>query len=423
VCYFYGEQAPNFHPPLQKTETQRTAPAQLGAGYDYDVCDAQSILTRMRVEEGRIVLPDGMSYAILALPDQDFMSRPVLEKIGELVAAGANAVGPKPTRSVGLRNAADHDQAVRRLADELWGACDGTTVTSNRHGKGMIFWGPTWRAVLEGKGMGPDFHVVHDAERDHLDYIHRRAGARDFYFVQNKTMDWKTLDCVFRVANGEPEYWNPINGRIESCGAFAAVDGGTRVTLTLPPAGSVFVVFGPPTPGASPSLIYADKTGTAPALAIEGPWKLAFPGTFGAPESFQFYTLKSWTESDLPAVRYFSGVVAYEKTVEVPAEMLTGARRLTLDLGDVKEVASVHVNGSRVGTVWTPPYRVDITGALAAGTNTLRVEVANLLANRIIGDLAQPGAGSFTRSNMNAFKADSPLHASGLLGPVRIFRD
>jgi hypothetical protein len=420
VCYFYGEQAPNFHPPQQKTETRRTAPAPLGLGYDYDVCDAQSILTRMRVEDGRLVLPDGMSYAILALPDQDFMSLPVLEKIADLVAAGATAVGPKPMRSVGLRNAAGHDDAVRRLADTLWGACDGKTVTSNRHGKGLIVWGPTWRAVLEGKGIGPDFHVVDDAERDNLDYIHRRAGARDFYFVQNKTMDWKTLDCIFRVVNGKPEYWNPVSGRIESCGAFAETDGGTRVTLTLPPAGSVFVVFGPPTAGAHESLIDVDKTGAAPALEIEGPWKLVFPGTFGAPDSVQFDGLKSWTESDLPMIKYFSGIVTYEKTFEIPAGTLAGAGRLALDLGDVKEVASVRVNGRDVGTVWTPPYRVDVTGALKPGANTLRVEVANLLANRIIGDRAHPGAGTFTKSNMDAFKADSPLSPAGLLGPVRL---
>ncbi len=425
VCYFYGEQAPNFHPPRQRTETRRTAPAPLGPGYDYDVCDAQSILTRMRVEGGRLVLPDGMSYAILALPDQDFMSLPVLEKIAELVAAGATAVGPKPRRSVGVRGAAAHDEAVRRLADKLWGACDGTTITSHPYGRGLILWGPTWRDVLNGKGIGPDFHVVDEAERDNLDYIHRRADSRDIYFVSNKTMDWKTLDCVFRVADGRPEYWNPVNGRIESCGAFAAAKGGTQVTLTLPPAGSVFVVFGPPTEGTHEGITYADKTGAAPTLAIEGPWKLVFPGTFGAPAAVQLDRLKSWTDSDLPAVKYFSGVVVYEKTFEVPAETVTGARRLTLDLGDVKEAASVRVNGREVGTVWTPPYRLDVTGVVAPGANTLRIEVANLLANRIIGDLAHPDGGVFTTSNVidgpkAPLTAASPLHPSGLLGPVLI---
>lgn len=422
VCYFYGEQAPNFYPPRQKTETRRSAPAPLGLGYDYDVCDAQSILTRMSVKDGRIVLPDGLSYAILALPDQDFMSLPLLEKIGKLAAAGATVVGPKPVRSVGLHGAAANDEAVRRLADKLWGKCDGKAVTENMHGKGRIFWGPTWRTVLERGGIGPDFHVVSEAERDNLDYIHRRTDTREIYFVSNKTMDWKTLDCVFRVTNGQPEYWNPVNGRVETCGAFSAVAGGTRVTLTLPPAASVFVVFGKQTEDRRAAVpkgdTYVDRTGMTPALEMAGPWTVIFPDA-----SVQFDELKNWTDSDQPAIRYFSGLATYEKTFEVPAALVAGADRLSLDLGDVKEVAEVHINGRPVGTVWTPPYRVDLTGALKSGTNTVKIVVANLLANRIIGDRANPAAGTFTKSNIDVLKATSPLAPSGLLGPVRLLRD
>jgi hypothetical protein len=152
-----------------------------------------------------------------------------------------------------------------------------------------------------------------------------------------------------------------------------------------------------------------------------------FGGRFGAPDAVQFEALKSWTASDLPAVKYFSGVVAYEKAFEVPAGMLAGGGRLVLDLGGVGDVAAVRVNGRDVGMVWTPPHRVDLTGALTPGTNTLRIEVANLLANRIIGDLAQPGSGVFTRTNMigggrTPLTAASPLRPSGLLGPVVLRR-
>jgi hypothetical protein len=200
------------------------------------------------------------------------------------------------------------------------------------------------------------------------------------------------------------------------------------VTLTLPPAGSVFVVFGKAAADAKASDTYVDRTAASPALALAGPWTLVFNGVFGTPASIPLDGLKSWTESDVAAVKYFSGLATYETSFEVPAGAIAGARRLVLDLGEVKETARVSLNGREVGTVWTPPYRVDITGAVAPGTNALRVEVANLLANRIIGDLAAPAAGTYMRSNVITgprapLTAASPLHPSGLIGPVRIFKD
>jgi hypothetical protein len=426
VCFYYGDQAPNFYPQFHSVP-RKIVPEPLGLGYDYDVCDTQSILTRMRVDGGRIVLPDDMSYAIMALPEQDVMPLAVLQKIEKLVAAGATVVGPKPVRSTGLRGAGENDAAVKRLAKKLWGRCDGKTVTENRYGKGRIVRGQSWRDVLAATGIGPDFHVVNEAERDNLDYIHRRTAAREIYFVRNKTMAWKRLDCVFRVTRATPQFWNPISGRIERSGAFEAVDGGARVTLTLPPAGSVFVVFSN-VPAShriatGDGITYLDTSNLSPALELKGPWRLGLSKRFGAPESIVYDELKSWTESPDPAVKYFSGFVTYEKTFDLPASTVEGARRLTLDLGDVKDVAEVYVNGRSVGVVWTPPYRVDISAATRPGENKLKVEVINLLANRLIGDRAYPAGGRHTKSNIRALRADSPLLPSGLLGPVRVFAD
>jgi len=428
VCFYYGDQAPNFYPAFHSVP-RKIVPEPLGLGYDYDVCDTQSILTRMRVEGGRIVLPDGMSYVIMALPKQDFMPLNVLQKIEKLVAAGATVVGAKPMRSTGLQSAAENDGAVKRLADKLWGKCDGETVTVNRYGKGRILWGPSWCDVLANKGVGPDFHVVNEAERDNLDYIHRRTADREIYFVRNKTMASKTLDCVFRVEGGQPQYWNPLSGKIERSGDFEAVDGGTKVSLTLPPAGSVFVVFSELRANdrttTAEGVTYLDQSNVSPALKLERSWRLSFSKRFGTPEPIMFDRLQSWTESPDPGVKYFSGVVTYdyEKTFDLPETTAKDVRRLTLDLGEVKEVAEVYVNGRSVGVVWTPPYRVDISAAARPGENELKVEVINLLANRLIGDRAYPAGGRYTKSNIQALRADSPLLPSGLLGPVRVFAE
>jgi hypothetical protein len=166
-----------------------------------------------------------------------------------------------------------------------------------------------------------------------------------------------------------------------------------------------------------------NKSNRSPALELEGPWRLGFSKRFGAPESTVFDKLTSWTDSPDPAVKFFSGVVTYEKTFDLPASTAEDAPKLTLDLGDVKEVAEVYVNGRSVGVVWAPPYRVDISAAAEPGENELKVEVINLLANRLIGDQAYPAGGRHTKSNIQAFRADSPLLPSGLLGPVRVFAD
>ncbi len=424
VCYYYGDQAPNFFPAYHNVP-RKIVPEELGLGYDFDVCDAQSILMRMRVEDGRVVLPDGMSYAILALPEKDSMPLAVLRKIEKLLAAGATVVGPRPVRSVGLKDSQTDDRAVKALGEKLWGVRYGKGSGENPCGKGRVVWGRSWRDVLAGQGIAPDFLVIGQAERDNIDYIHRRTADRDIYFVRNKTTSVKTIDCVFRVQKRKVQLWDPVSGRARQCDGFETVKGGTKVNLSLPPSGSIFVVFGrgaagPEAPGGEVKP-QADKTDSPPAIAIRGPWKLSFPKGWGAPESVVFDKLKSWTDASQPGVKYFSGTGTYENTFSIDTSRASGPGGLWLDLGDVKEVAEVYVNGRSVGVVWTPPYRVDISSAVKPGENRLKVEVINLWANRIIGDKTLADGVKYTKTNMSGvFKAGQTPLPSGLLGPVRI---
>jgi hypothetical protein len=421
VCYYYGDQGFNFVP------VKHVDPA-LGYGYDYDVTNAEVLLTRMSVKDGRLVLPDGLGYELLVLPEREDMDVAVLEKIEQLVQAGATVVGPKPTRSNGLGDYRRRDAEVRTAAARLWGPCDGTTCKENSCGKGRIIWGTSLRDLLQGRGIGPDFGFISDDKDCDLDYIHRRTAEADIYFVSNKREQWQDVTCSFRVSDKVPQLWLPDTGEIAVCPSYERTTGGTRVPLRLAPFGSVFVVFQHVAQPPSAGVRITPEGGGAThdrSWAVDGLWQVSFPPGWGAPASRTFPQLISWTQDSDEGVKYFSGVAAYHKTLPLAPDQLGTDRRLVLHLGRVRFVAEVYLNGRSLGTVWKPPFTVDITDAAKVGTNELVIEVANTWSNRLVGD-AQTEGRDFCRTNIARSLTytvpwkDTPLLDSGLLGPVRL---
>jgi hypothetical protein len=207
------------------------------AGYNWDECTTATVLTRMAVKDGRIVLPDGMSYRVLALPWSQMMTPQLLRKVKELVQAGATVLGPKPTVSPSLSGFPKCDEEIKQLATELWGNADGQTVKENRFGKGRVVWSDSPENVLAEAGVQPDF------TSGPLRFIHRRAGETDIYFVANSQPHEFVTTSSFRVMGRIPELWWPDRGRIERAAMWQEKDGVTYVALPLGPSGSVFVVF------------------------------------------------------------------------------------------------------------------------------------------------------------------------------------
>lgn len=468
VCYYYGDQAPNFVKP-------KHVDPSLGYGYDYDVTNSDVILTRMDVRDGKIVLPDGMTYELLVLPDQNDINLDVLKKLEQMVKAGATIVGPKPVRSNGLKDYLSRDKKIRRLADKLWGRCDGKNVTEHGYGKGKIVWGRKLRNILAARNVKPDF-TFSGAEDASLDFIHRRTPDADIYFVSNRKMRPEQVDCTFRVKGRAPELWMPDTGQIHKCALYDSVEGGTRLPLRLEPMGSVFVVFREPLNGANivslsrngkrvfpgyssaetaevelrrnkrgDNELVAGRAGkyvietaagrkipididsVPDAFQIEGPWDVHFPAGWGAPPSKLFSELISWTKADENAIKYFSGIATYNKKFDIPGRLVADDVELVLDLGKVREVADVYLNGRHLGILWKQPYRIDITGAAGAGSNNLVIEVANTWNNRLVGDGKLPEERRFTHTNivkgptawMKPWK-NVDLLESGLIGPVRL---
>ena len=218
-------------------------PGMVRPRYDYDGCSAESVLTRMRVQRGRIVLPDGMSYRLLALPPGRTMTPALLAKIKDLVEAGATVVGAPPVRSPGLTGFPACDRQVERLAAELWGDCDGSATREHRFGRGKAIWGKTAEGVLAEMGVRPDFECKSFAGA--IRYIHRRWGHADVYFVANAAPRTLVAHCTFRVAGKRPAFWHPDSGQIEPAIVYRPTDQGTQLPVGLGPSGSVFVVFQP----------------------------------------------------------------------------------------------------------------------------------------------------------------------------------
>lgn len=409
VLYYYGDHVPNF------TQLKASDPAHCEPGYDYDVITAEALTGRASVRDGKIILPGGMSYRLLVLPNRDEISLPVLEKIQELVNAGATVIGPKPTHAETLQDHASADVQIQKIAGELW---------NGKTGKGRVITGKTAREVLLNDDVPDDFLITGDYHKP-LDYIHRTDGDAEIYFVANRSESAVSALCAFRVTGKAPELWNPVTGARKVAAAYQVEgDGRTLVALEFPPCGSWFVVFREPAashPAVEP--VSATVRSSAPkSLAdITGPWTVHFDPKWGGPETAQFDSLMDWTNRTEPGIKFYSGTAAYEKTFDFAGGR--GASRIYLDLGNVHELAEVKVNGRSCGVTWCPPFRVDVTDALKSGKNKLQVEVVNFWPNRIIGDASLPPAQRFTRTNIRKLAADTPLEPAGLLGPVQLLEE
>lgn len=633
VAYFISEDTP-------KMTGQRKP--ELPAGYDFDYINADVIENRLTVKDGRFVLPDGMSYRLLVLPDSVTMRPALLKKLRDLVAAGGVVLGLPPSHSPSLENFPNSDAEVKTLAREIWGNAELKQPGENQLGKGRVIWGKGLADVLATLGSKPDFES--SAE---LRFKHRQSEDADIYFVANPTAESLTATAAFRVGDKAPELWWPDSGRIERPAVYEAADGVVRLPLAFGPTGSVFVVFrekaapkserivsitrngeeilgttvrpavGSGASGDRPNnftfavwvkpeddttlvreantaivgmaekrndvfypphgsgfggeghagcglavgrngvcvfehgggyfapplvhavaltnwthvaVVYRDgqpslylngvlaKTGlksthivhsgagqggskyrgklggieqvprslsaaeiarlmtamrqpsdgagvlpfqlfrnpvgqlsaqggqsgdyqlkmadgqtrplqvspAVPPVEIPGPWEVSFAPGRGAPEKITFDALTDWTQRPEPGIKHFSGTAVYRKTfvLDPPRDgnlksQISNLKSPTfLDLGKVNDIATVRVNGQDLGTLWLPPYRLDITAAVKPGANTLEVEVVNTWNNRLVGDAALPLEQRRTLLTAPTVRKNSPLMPAGLIGPV-----
>lgn len=421
VLYYYGDHVPNI------AILKDNDPAGALPGFDYDVINEDRLLA-LSVVNGRVTLPHGMDYRVLVIPDHQVMSLKALQKVYELVQAGATVIGPKTLKTVSLVDYPASEGEVEQIARELWG--NKVSHRGDRKvGNGRMAWGYTAREWLLANNIQPDcfFRLLPEgntegapADNDpgRFGYIHHRLGEADYYFIRSGWSKATGAEVTFRVSGMLPEFWDPVSGSVWPAKAWKQENGHTTVPVRFHPYGSLFVVFRRPLADEKSSAEGRNVAGFEPQKTLEGDWEVSFDPRWGGPARVEFDTLQSWTSRPEAGVRFYSGAAVYHKTFSYKGDR---DGRLWLDLGDIRDVGVAHVklNGKDLGTVWAPPFRVDISGLLKRKNNKLEVEVINSWRNRLVGDRGLPPEKRFTKTNIT-IRDDWELLPSGLLGPVVI---
>ncbi len=422
VLFYYGDSVPNFVP------AKKILPG-LGFGYDYDVTNSDVLLNNLTVDRGKLVLPHGQSYEILVLPDESYMQPEILEKIEELVWNGATVVGPKPDRSHGLLDWEVRDQEVQNLANELWGDCDGENILHTEYGRGHIYWGKKIRSVLTSTGVYPDFDFKGNMDNTALDFIHRKDGEVDIYFIRNTTAEAIKGTAIFRQKKKEPEFWDPATGRIFAAHKKKDRHGYIHISLNLDAYSSLFVVF---SDHAGDETLMPVLNKKLKEVELTGAWNLYFPEEAAGAGPIEFDSLVFWNERQEDGIRFFSGIATYGKVFEWDEKAPENGHRIFLEFDQLVEVAQVYLNSKDLGILWKLPFRVDITDALIPGENFLKIDVANTWANGLAGDARLPMDRRRTKTNItrlpNAWSyplqeipnEDYPLLEGGIAGKVKI---
>ena len=425
VLYYNGDWAPNLVGPRNITHNP-------GKGYDYDVCNAEVLIERVSVRDGKLVLPDGMSYHLLILPDADRMPVEVARKIESLVKAGATVLGPKPLADPGLKDYPNCDKLVSDIGDSLWGDLDGKDVVERKVGKGRVVFGKSPGEILMANGIVPDIEIA-GQEETYIDYIHRATADADLYFLANRKDRPETVTVTFRQTGRQPELWDAVSGTKRDLPEYAIKDGRTSVELQFDSYASMFIVFAKP----------AEKTAgknfarSKPLQQIRGPWTVQFDKEWLYPVdglkskeaqgSFVFDKLADWSEHVDPAVKYYSGTANYNTQFSFNGNVDPDVRYV-LDLGEVYIAASVRLNGFDLGVVWCEPWSIDVAKALKSGVNKLEIKVVNQWPNRLIGDGKLPEDQRRTKTNVTDYyrspkEGKHNLLPSGLLGPVQLTKE
>ena len=427
VAMFIGEDIP------ARSILADALPVALPPGYRHDSINRDALLRTARVEDGALILPGAMRYRVLILPDSDRMTPELAERLAVLAQAGLTIVGDVPTRSLGGADGAATDARLRHAA------------------AAMRLLPYADLPALLARTCPPDALFGGDATT--VEWTHRAAPAGDLYYVSNQGDRAVEVTADLR-AQGRPHVWRPDDATTQPMTAWRNAHGRTQCTLSLAPRDALFVIVEPSAAGDPVIAVQGSgharlvarggrgvlssegagawtvrrRSGRAIRLAIPPPppapavgdWRVTFPGL----GERAWPGLARWDLSAEEGIRHFSGTAVYTARFRM-ARAGVGGLRWHLDLGTVADLADVTVNGRRVGTLWKPPFVIDVTDAIRAGDNRLTIAVTNTWLNRLIGDAPKADRTSFVTPELHFGKpwqpgAADPLLRAGLIGPVRL---
>lgn len=396
IVYYYGEDN-------NITGLFGNGLPEIPHGFEFDFINPHALINLLSVENGKLITPSGMKYRVLAIDKGvNRMSLVVLRKIAELARKGIVICGNKPKFKGSLQ---DNQDEFNRLVDEVWNK-------NNRN----VFSDMTLEQVLKSINVEPDFTYNKPQKETEVLFIHRTLDDKEIYWVNNRNDFSQKIEASFRISGKKPLIWHPESGLIEEV-SYNMENEKTNVFLNFLPNEAFFVIFDETTNEISYSI---PQTVEKNIINIDGSWTVKFQPDRGAPETVTFNNLMSYTENTLDGIKYFSGTAIYSKDINVTNKADLVADKLILDLGQVKNLAEVILNGKNLGVCWNYPFKVNITSELKVGINKLEVKIINTWVNRLIGDQQPNAKEKITYTTIPFYSAESTLQPAGLLGPVKI---
>ncbi len=408
VLVFVGDRAPS-----HVIHANQMRP-KLPAAYKYDCVNADVIINRLKVENGKLKLPSGITYNALSLQRHDIINIETLRGIHKLSQQEALIVGKKPKKLGGYKVTEAMQAEFNTLVNEIW---------SNK----KTYSSSEWEDIFEENNIQKD--VIVEGQPD-FNFYHRRTEKEDIYFVYNHNLtEVETLNCSFLIEGKVPELWNAETGEITKLVEYTTKNERTDIVIEMHPQESVFVVF-KDARLEQPKVVYTPsnnvlkpsfsldannnlqaevcKNGNYKALVndsenwtinvndipypveIKGNWDINFREQDYYKATLKTDELFDWTTHDTEQIKHYSGTAIYNTIFNIEKGTLKSDQKFQLNLGEVNVIAKVILNGKDIGVSWIAPHQFNVTNALKEGKNTLEIQVTNQWTNRLIGDEKLP---------------------------------
>jgi hypothetical protein len=460
VLFYTGDQLPWFY--------TKSFVNDIPYGIRLNACNIDMLTNRIKIVDGKLSLGGKQHFPLLLLHNSTKMEFSTLKRIAVLVKAGAVVYGPKPLEMLSVTDLKYEVASFRKLADEVWGK-----TSENSYGKGKMISGKPLAEVIKQLNVVPDL-TTNTQDPKEIMYIHKKLEDKDIYFVFNQQNRAINRELLFRVTGKTPEIWNAENGAVTKPAIYSIEKNQTRIPVSFNPYESKLFVFKNEVPaqfiqqvslagkGIFPQQNLADTTYQIPQAALnQGQFSFTseltggytfkindikvintkltqpkildlgnakiriefFPITKEVIQPVEVTSLKSLTEFDNPAIKYFAGKAKYTINF-IASDFVSGSDSILLDLGNLSATSEVILNGKLLAYPWQSNTRLVVSGMLKV-ENKLEITVANVCRNRFIGDLIQYGSNKslWTTSPIETIlNKDMPLKPSGLMGPLKLIR-
>ncbi|MFP3594482.1 glycosyl hydrolase [Chryseobacterium sp. SIMBA_038] len=406
ICVYLGENAP------VKILTYRLP--DIPGGFDFDAFSTDALLTRMDGEDGKIILPDGVSYKMMVLPRNGDITLTALRKIADIVYKGGNIYGSKPLKS---GSAADigKENEYQKLTEKLWGQ-NPSLIGSKKYGKGSVYWGGNLKSTLETADIKADLSLEKsDTKSSKIYFNHRKFNDVDLFFIDNhKDIEEQNI-FTFSAKGKYAQLWNASTGQRFAMPITKKTNESVSINLTLAPKESLFIIISDFSEELLP--IHSEKLTEIQPDLLKNSWNVSFDKSKGGPGQVKFNELKDWTSFDDFKIKYYSGTAVYDKTFQYKSKN----EKVFLELGTSGAAAQVFINGKNAGIVWCSPWRIEISDLLRNGKNHLEIKISNSLMNRMIYDAKIPEKDRVTFSYPEIITPEDKLTPSGLTS-VKLLR-